>query len=459
MLIRFVADNVYSFGKQTEFNTLPNSRLQTLKHHKYSQNGGFDLLKLSALYGANAAGKSNLVKSMKLLRNLVVRDKSATTVTRARFKLNTSTEPGNQVLAVEFVQEDTVFLFAVEIKDGRVATEELYLSKVKGDDILIYERTTNENNESDITFSKEFESDNKNLLLKALLLEEFIEPDKLILKFLSKRENEQLKIVQKAYNWFRFTFQILSPDSKPVALAHRFEIDEKFRAFAQEIIKSFHVGISDLSTKKQSLEEITGDSTNDREFAEEVRKAFDDSPDSIVRFRSNLWSEERVFEKEDNVIWLKSLRIGHQRSFDDDATVEFDLLEESDGTIKLLDLLPAIYDIIFKNRIYVIDELERSIHPVLIKELIKKFSFDEKSKGQLLFTTHESVLLDQELFRQDEIWFAEKDSNGCTDLYSLSDYKPHKTKDVRRGYLDGRYGAIPFLANLEDLNWHKYDSV
>lgn len=76
--------------------------------------------------------------------------------------------------------------------------------------------------------------------------------------------------------------------------------------------------------------------------------------------------------------------------------------------------------------------------------------------GQLIFTTHESNLLDQELFRQDEIWFAEKNQDGATDLYSLSDFKEHKTIDIRKGYLTGRYGSIPFLGNLKDLNWHEY---
>ena len=79
-------------------------------------------------------------------------------------------------------------------------------------------------------------------------------------------------------------------------------------------------------------------------------------------------------------------------------------------------------------------------------------------KSQIIFTTHESNLLDLEIFRQDEIWFAEKKQTGSTDLYALSDFKEHNTIDIRKGYLNGRYGSIPFLANLQDLNWHKYDS-
>ncbi len=127
-------------------------------------------------------------------------------------------------------------------------------------------------------------------------------------------------------------------------------------------------------------------------------------------------------------------------------------------TVRLLDFVPAFCDIITINKVFIIDEIERSIHPLLIKELIRKFSHDEKTKGQLIFTTHESNLLDQEIFRQDEIWFVEKDKNGSTDLYSLNDFKEHKTIDIRKGYLNGRYGSIPFLGNLRDLNWYKDDT-
>ncbi|NDC41430.1 MAG: hypothetical protein EBZ77_07770 [Chitinophagia bacterium] len=103
-----------------------------------------------------------------------------------------------------------------------------------------------------------------------------------------------------------------------------------------------------------------------------------------------------------------------------------------------------------------IDEIERSIHPALIKELIRKFAADDTTLGQLIFTTHESNLLDQQLFRPDEIWFAEKNKQGATELYALSEFKEHHTIDIRKGYLNGRYGAIPFLSNLTDLNWGLY---
>ena len=165
--------------------------------------------------------------------------------------------------------------------------------------------------------------------------------------------------------------------------------------------------------------------------------------------------DELVLVKEGDSYFVKRLILEHKG--ENDFLTDFYLDEESDGTIRLLDFVPAFQDLLSKNKVFIIDELERSIHPLLIKELVMKFSLDNLSKGQLIFTTHESNLLDQDIFRQDEIWFAEKDENGSTDLYSLSDFKEHKTIDIRKGYLNGRYGSIPFLGNLKDLNWHKYD--
>ena len=115
--------------------------------------------------------------------------------------------------------------------------------------------------------------------------------------------------------------------------------------------------------------------------------------------------------------------------------------------------MPLIYTIMKGDAVYIVDEIERSIHPILIKSIISKISDSHEAKGQLIFTTHESCLLDQSIFRPDEIWFAQKDVDQSTQLYPLSDYNSHKTANIENGYLNGRYGGIPFLSNLSDLKW------
>ncbi len=453
MLIRFVIENLFSFGERKEFTTIPNTRLKTLEHHKYND-CGFNILKIASIYGANGAGKSNLIKSLELFQKLVIREKIPFRLKDSKFKFHGSSDNKSQVFAIEFIQENIAFYYGIVLNDGRIETEELYLSGLgKKEDSLIYERKTDKNNTTNILFLKEFENDEKSQILKSILLEEFVKPDEPILKLLSNRDNKFLRNVKIAFRWFEDTLQIITPESKPRALAHKIDIDKEFKKYAKDLMCSFNIGITDLTSDKKDLKEFFGED-NIKEL-DRFTKEVEDSPNKMIGLRSNK-GDEIIIVKESGNIWVKTLKVGHVGKRN--KSVLFSLDEESDGTVRLLDFVPAFKSVISTPKVYFIDEIERSIHPLLIKELVQKFSLDSVTKGQLIFTTHESNLLDQEIFRQDEIWFVEKNKDGSTDLYSLNDFKEHKTIDIQKGYLNGRYGSIPFLGNLQDLNWHMYDT-
>lgn len=452
MLVRFTIENLFSFGERKEFTTIPNKRLKTLKHHKYHE-CGFDLLKISAIYGANGAGKSNLVKSLELFQKLIVKEQIPFRLKDSKYKFNSDEENDNQIFAIEFIQDNIPFYYGLILTENRITTEELYVSGLgKKNDELIFERKTDLEGKTNILFLPEFENDEKSLILKSILLEEFVKPDEPIFKLLSNRDNKFLTNVKTAYKWFENTLQIITPESKPRALAHKIDIDQEFKKYAKALMCSFNIGITDLTSDKKDLKEFFGED-NEKDLIKLIKEV-ENSPQKMIGLRSNV-GQEVIIVKENGKIWVKSLKVGHTGK--NEKTVLFELNEESDGTVRLLDFVPAFKDVISNKKVYVIDEIERSIHPLLIKELIQKFSLDTKTKGQLIFTTHESNLLNQEIFRLDEIWFAEKNNEGSTDLYSLNDFKEHKTIDIQKGYLSGRYGSIPFLGNLQDLNWHKYD--
>lgn len=451
MIIRFVIQNVYSFFERTEFNMLPRPKIRTPEGHKYSLNG-VELLKLSAIYGANAAGKSNLIKALALLQELATGQLSGAKISDNRFKFDSS-EPVLQVLAVEFLQEGKPYYYAVEIENGDIATEELYLSGLgKKEDVLLFERKKTGNEETQLTFSLDFERESESGLLKSILLEEFLDKSKSVFHWLAKRNNAHLSEVKKAMGWFENTLQIITPNTKPAALAQRLDFDPIFKSFAHDTLCAYHLGISKIDVEKKPIEEIVGEG-NDQVLSK-IRDKFSENDKGILALKNTSGAELIVVQENGHLVGkhvkiIQSDKIGHE--------AEFDLDELSDGTIRLLDFMPAFRDVVLKPKVYVVDELERSMHPALAKELVTKFSHDKATKGQLIFTTHESNLLDQTIFRQDEVWFAEKSPSGSTDLYSLSDFKEHNTIDIRKGYLNGRYGAIPFLANLQALNWHAYD--
>ena len=133
--------------------------------------------------------------------------------------------------------------------------------------------------------------------------------------------------------------------------------------------------------------------------------------------------------------------------------VVFELGEESDGSIRLLDFIPMLIDLKQNEVDYLIDEIDRSMHPMLSQKILECYfsGLDAGHDTQLIFSTHECNLLNLDLIRADEVWFVEKSKDGASHLTSLAEYKPRE--DVRKGYLQGRYGAIPFFAPIQFLKW------
>ena len=380
MLIRFVIENMFSFGERKEFTTIPNKRLKTLQDHKYNVDG-FEILKISSIYGANGAGKSNLIKSLFQFQKLVTREEIPFRLKDTQYKFGNQKE---QILAIEFIQDNTPLYYGIVLSEDKISTEELYVSGLgKKEDKLIYERQTVEE-KTTIKFLDDFENDEKSQVLKDVLLEEFVKPNEPVLKLLSNRDNKFLKDVKKAYEWFSETLQIITPDSKPRALAHKIDTDIEFKKYAEDLMCSFNIGIKSLGTEKKNISEFFGED-NENEL-DKLIKEVEDSPKKMIGLRSRR-GDELILVKEDDTIWVKTLKVEHSSSKN---SAFFDLDEESDGTVRLLDFVPAFKNVISSEKVYIVDEIERSIHPLLIKKLVKKFSLDNNTKGQLIFTTHES---------------------------------------------------------------------
>ncbi len=129
------------------------------------------------------------------------------------------------------------------------------------------------------------------------------------------------------------------------------------------------------------------------------------------------------------------------------GSARFDMHEESEGTQKVFCLSGAIFDVLNKGRTFVVDELDSSLHPLMMRHLLDLFHGNDTSnkRAQLIFTTHDTSLLDVDILRRDQIWFIEKDVDHSSRLYPLSDFNPRNKEALEKGYLSGRYGAIPFF--------------
>jgi uncharacterized protein len=449
MLIRFVIDNVYSFGEECEFNMLPQPRLRTLDHHKYNV-GGLDLVKMGAIYGSNGAGKSNLVKALDLLKSIVM-GATVRRLEKAQFKLVKTEKAARQLLAVEFVENDIPFYYGLEVVAGRVTCEELYISGLgKKEDELVFERGIAENGRPTLRFLPDPERDAKNNVFIEVLTESYIKSDLSILGLLAESEKGPTGIkVGNALEWFENTLTLVTPDTKALGLPQFLDLDPNYKEFADAFVSSFDLGISHLQVRRQALQEYLG--AHDPEEFDAILENLDSSPRQSIQ-RHTQDHGPVVVVQEGNQVVAKTLLLTHDRFAG--PSQAFEIGEESDGTVRLLDFIPIMKGLANHRRVYIVDEIERSLHPLLIKEIVRKFSMDTTSQGQLIFTTHESNLLDQGILRHDEIWFVEKNELGSTGLHTLSDFKEHNTLDIRKGYLQGRYGGVPYLGKLENLNLH-----
>jgi len=165
-----------------------------------------------------------------------------------------------------------------------------------------------------------------------------------------------------------------------------------------------------------------------------------------VRIHSSPKNERILVKKENGQLKARKLFTFHKNLLG--KSVRFEMDNESDGTQRVIDLLPAFLDIVQKetSKTYIIDELDRSLHSLLTRNLLKNFldSCSKTSRNQLLITTHDLFLMDQKLLRRDEMWIAERTENGASNLIPFSDYKDVRyDKDIRKSYLQGRLGGIP----------------
>lgn len=445
MLIRFILKNAYSFKDETEFNLFPN-KTQALHHHKV-KSGDFEFLRFSAIYGANGSGKSNLIKAISLLKTLVKDGKLSLGAEDIKFKLDDSNLNSPISLGIEFITCDKTFFYTITYNNGKILYEYLAESKKKND-ILIFERNS-DNGTQEIRFHDDYYKTDKEKLFVQVLSEKLIQKDELLITFLSNKFPEDFETVSPAFEWFNDTLVVIMPNAKPGSIAHILDKDKAIRDFANKFIPSLNTGISGIGVEKKKFEEYVGD--NDTNLKKGIIENLKDKSGKISILIDGKTGEETTFAFENEEIIVKRLITNHVNHLN--QAVNFNIGQESDGTRRLIDYIPAFQGIINDNKVYVIDELERSIHPMTIKEIMTKLALDENVKGQLIFSTHDSNLLDQSIFRTDEIWFAQKNNEGASKIYSLSDFKIHNTISIENGYLKGRFGGIPFLGNLKDLNW------
>jgi AAA15 family ATPase/GTPase len=265
------------------------------------------------------------------------------------------------------------------------------------------------------------------------------------LLFITNCKEQEIKQFEFIYEWFDEILNIILPNSKPLSLTIQSNTD--FEIFFKHILIHFDLGIKDIYFKPINFEKEIH-----YKVQKEIIKNFPYGENKVCFVAIS----DYLIIKEDNLGQLQASKLITTRNDEDNHNIAFEILEESDGTQRLVDLIPMLIGL-SQAKVFVIDEIENSLHALIIKQLfdfILNSNFFINIKSQLIATTHEIFLLDiKKLFRKDEIWFMKKHQNRESRIYSLA-YADIEKLDLMKGYINGRFGAIPFIPNIKELNWN-----
>jgi len=381
------------------------------------------LLTSAAVYGANASGKSNLVKALRFMQRLVLisskESLAGSSIGTIPFRLDDTSMSDPSHFEIVFSFDDVIYRYGFEVNRKKVIAEWCFYSPKGKESRLFYRQ------EGEITTSRNFRGGAR---LKALT-----RPNALFLSVATQFNNE---IANKISEWFDRLIIIRGLSNSIIDRGTPRMLLEvtQYQQLVKNLMQKADMGIDDLIAEKVTV-----------------------PPDADVRFPDDMPQEVRDYflklaRNDQDAIQVRTL---HKVQTENGSVKEvlFDIDEESDGTQKFFYLTGPVIDSLLQQRVLVIDEIEASMHTLLTRNLINLYNSNESNAkhAQLVFTSHDTNLLDKKYFRRDQIWFVEKDNIGASHLYSLAELKVRNDASFEDDYLHGKYGGLPILGKLHEM--------
>lgn len=403
MLLEFTVGNFLSFKDKKTF-SLEAGSITELKDNVVKE-GKYKVLRSAAIYGANSSGKSNFIKALDFMVTTIRNSSKLNSTDKLNVKpflLSEETENKPSFFEALFLNDGIRYRYGFEIDNNKIHNEWLYILKNEAKkEVLYFIRNVDGIGVADV-------------FREANGLEEKTRENGLFIALLDQFNNKISGLVVKNLDYITILSGIEHKES--IQLTNVLFENNDFKLKINNFIKNLNLGFSYLKI----------DNNKSKEFIERI---------------STLHNK---FDEKGNII----------------SQVEFKMNEnESSGTNKLFDLSGyLVAGLTYGVQIFV-DELDSKLHPILTQEIIKLFNNPETNpkNAQLIFTTHDTNLLGANLFRRDQIWFTEKDDFEATDLYSLLEFKDEDGKTIRKDrsfeadYIRGRYGAIPYISNFQEI--------
>jgi hypothetical protein len=447
MLLQFIVKNFMCFAEETIFSMVASTELEQHRSHLIQLNPETDLLRTSALYGANAHGKTKLVEAIGFAKQFIVNGTQRTKpipVEPFRLDKTLRTQPSHFEFIIFY--QKIRYHYGFIINHQRVLEEWLFVTpKIR--EVRYFERVTSEMGQVTIEFGHSLARNNSKQRQFLEFVAQGTRPNQLFLTEALERNVEKLKPL---YEWFEEVLEVVPATPRYLPLEIRSNKDKPFITFLSDFLKQADTGIQGIKT----IEEEFNYEKHFPGLSEQIRLEIEND----IRLGATIImvSEGTSYTLCANKLGEPVLiRLETQHQGHDGSVISFDFAKESAGTQRLTHLSPILVDLLISEKVYIIDELDRSLHALLPKLFVETYlnSVSKKHRSQLIFTTHDTHLLDLNLLRQDEIWFLEKNEYGASHLYSLVNLKMSPDLNIQKGYLQGRFGGIPFLGNIEQLGW------
>ncbi|WP_081762780.1 ATP-binding protein [Xanthobacter sp. 126] len=422
MLLRLSASNFLSFSEGQELSLVASGL-------KGPEEGllpipGTDLFAVPSaiVYGANASGKTNFVKSLRFMRAAIIDShrlgRPEGGVPRVPFKLDPTKATAPTVVEADFIVDGVRFQYGFECDDDKFLSEWLF-SYPEGKRRRMFERSG-----GNVEFGSFFKGPKK-------ILVDLMRPNSLFISTATQNDHEELSKIVSFFRNIKFSINLSVAKELINNTFKKDQIDSRTIAF----LTAVGTGITGY---RQTDIEIPDTLRNfSKEFSELARKHMGDS----------VSVEDNLSDRSSDV----AIELAHAGAGGE--TCYFGLERESSGTRRLILLMNNIFKSLDRGSVIVIDELDASLHTHAAEKIISLFSNPSVNKNgsQLITTTHDTNLLNCSCLRRDQIWFCEKDYIGSSHIFPLSDIKSRQTDNFEQGYLEGRYGAIPYSGNLTSL--------
>ena len=440
MLIQVNVQNFKSFNELNSLNLIASNKLRKQKERLY-ESDTISLLKSTVIYGSNASGKSNFVEVLRFMKKCVMNQEIPIESYNWYCRNHEDNKEKISSFSVQLLLNEDCYEYGFDailntqtIKDEWIVD----LNKKK----ILYQRNNDGKPLNGLNLGRE------DRMRMEIYLDDFLHNDKsLFLTEMNRNKSfdkdSELSVYHRIYNWFVKDLNVVLPDMPLTKFSYYY--DESTLSNIKKIVRSFDTGIEDIEIKNMSEEQLQnkiGISLY-KDVINELKKNVQKQGQEL---NLSMRSKKEFFNitMNDNYdLEIKTLCFKHGQSM-----LDFEFCEESDGTKRVFDFLDILLNK-NQNSVYVIDEMERSLHPNLFNRFIELLNeYQKQSNIQVIFTTHESSIMKQDLFRRDQIWSIERNKDNDSRIYSLDTFNERFDKKISKAYLDGRYGAIPQFKSL-----------